>query len=76
MLTQALIDQALALPIPERIALADLLLESISDEHTVCEPHTAIALALKRLAEIENGTVKMRTHDELMQAARMALGSE
>jgi putative addiction module component (TIGR02574 family) len=74
MTTQALLEQVLALPLSERIGLAEALWESISLD--VSDPREAIQEATRRAAELVDGTVKWRSHDEVMGAARRALGCD
>jgi putative addiction module component (TIGR02574 family) len=76
MTTQAFIEQALALPLEERIGLAEALWESISQSLPISDPRETVELAARRAAELIDGTVKGRSHDEVMSAARRALGCD
>ena len=73
------IDELLALPLAERVDLAEALWQSIS-EGTLLDPtaeeREAIAEARRRAAELRDGTVVGRTHEQVMEAARRALGCE
>ncbi len=65
--------EALRLPARERALLAASLWESVEDPYELAVERTdedAIALAVKRDAEIESGTVKAISHDKLMRRLR------
>jgi putative addiction module component (TIGR02574 family) len=74
MSTQQLIAEAMALPLSERVALAQALWQSIDAAGTGTEEHTAVADASRRDQELSSGKVAGRTHEEVMQAARRAIG--
>lgn len=73
MTTEQLISDAMALPLSERVALAQALWESIDAGLQHADENTAIADAARRDAELSSGKVPGRTHDEVMQAAQRAL---
>jgi hypothetical protein len=67
-----LIEQALSLPLPERVALAEMLWESIDAAPAsdfAAEEREALALAEKRSADLAAGVVG-RTHEQVLAAAR------
>jgi len=68
---------ALELPIPERVQLAQALWESI-DQTGEGFPVTAeLRAELKRRdAELSSGIDRGRSHEEVMKAARRAIGCE
>jgi putative addiction module component (TIGR02574 family) len=73
MSTEQLIADAMALPLAERVSLAQALWESIDGEVPDTEVHAAVAEANQRDDELSSGKVTGRTHEEVMQAARRAL---
>ena len=76
MTREQLADQLLALPLGERVALAQTLWQSIneaSDIDSAEEERVAIAQASRRDAELTSGTVIGRTHDQVMEAAARTL---
>jgi putative addiction module component (TIGR02574 family) len=77
MSTQQLIDEILSLPLPERIDVAQTLWESINEApHTDADEREAIEVAKRRKADLASGTVAGRSHEEVMIAARRAIGCE
>ncbi len=73
MSTEQLAAEAMALPLAERVSLAQALWESIGAGLTDVDEHAAIAEAIRRDKELSSGQVTGRTHEEVMQAARRAL---
>lgn len=73
MTTQQLITEALALPLAQRIELAQTLWESIDCGLPEVAPEEAILDAVRRDAELTSGTIVGRTHAEVMAAARQSL---
>ena len=71
--TQLLLDQLLALPLAERITLAEALWDSITDGLPAPDERESTATATRRDAELTAGTVPGRTHDEVMRTARWAI---
>lgn len=70
-------DQALSLVAEERVALALRVWESLSDsERHAANPVDAATLAevRRRDEELSSGAVAGRSHDQVMAAARRALG--
>jgi putative addiction module component (TIGR02574 family) len=77
MSTQQLTKEALALPLSERIDLAQVLWESIhSGAGTALDNDDALQLAIRRKAEVDSGAVQGVSHREAMEAARRAIGCE
>jgi len=74
MATQQLTEQVMALPLAERVNLAEALWQSIGEELRAGSEQEAIEQAKRRDAELTSGTVSGRTHEEVMQAARRAIG--
>jgi putative addiction module component (TIGR02574 family) len=70
------IEQAMALPLADRVGLAEALWQSIGEELRAGEEREAIEQAQRRDAELTSGAVSGRTHDEVMQAARRAIGCD
>lgn len=67
---QQVIEQALALPASERVALAETMLESVGDEEAETLTHEEWEAAWKteverRLRQVEEGTAKVHTWDEV-----------
>lgn len=73
MSTQEIADAAMSLPISERAALAQELWQSIDSELESFDGVTLQELQ-RRDDELTSGTVKGRSHEEVMQAARSAIG--
>ena len=73
MTTEQLISDALALPLSERVSLAQALWESIDAGLSHADESAAIAEAVRRDEELSSGNVRGRTHEEVMEAARRAL---
>ena len=70
-----LADQVLALPPAERSQLAQRLWENLddADRGSEVQDHETIAEALRRDAEITAGLAPVRSHQEVMDAARKAV---
>jgi putative addiction module component (TIGR02574 family) len=69
-------QEAMALPLSERVTLAQALWESIDAGLPDTDEKTAVREAIRRDQELSSGAVTGRTHEEVMQAARRALGCE
>jgi putative addiction module component (TIGR02574 family) len=76
MTTQTVIELAMALPLQDRIGLAEALWQNISEGLAASDPLEAIQQASRRAAELISGTVSGRSHEEVMQAARRAIGCD
>ncbi len=74
MSTQQLTTQAMALPLPERVSLAQSLWQSINISLADTDEREAMCEVIRRDEELASGEVVARTHDEVMQAARRAIG--
>jgi len=74
MSTQQLTVEAMALPISERVSLAQALWQSINAGLEAAKNSEALAEAIRRVDEISSGAVQGRTHEEVMLAARRAVG--
>jgi putative addiction module component (TIGR02574 family) len=66
---------AMALPTDERVQLAVTLWDSIEEKDFPPDP-AALADAKRRDDEMSSGKHASRIHDEVMQAARKAIGCE
>ena len=64
---------AMALPLAERVSLAQALWESIDAGLPDTNESSAVKEAIQRDEELTLGKVVGRTHEEVMQAARRAL---
>jgi hypothetical protein len=76
MSTQQLIAEAMALPLAERVSLAQALWDSINGHFVDSDDRDAIRQAIGRDQELSSGLAAGRTHEEVMQAARRAIGCE
>jgi len=74
MSTQQLTVEAMALPISERVSLAQALWQSINAGLEAAKNSEVLAEAIRRDDEISSGAVQGRTHEEVMLAARRAVG--
>jgi putative addiction module component (TIGR02574 family) len=74
MATQQLTEQVMALPLAERVNLAEALWQSIGEGLRAGGEREAIEQATRRDAELTSGAVAGRTHEEVMQTARRAIG--
>ena len=70
MSTQQLTAEAMTLPLSERVTLAQTLWQSIDAGLADTDEREAA----RRDQELTSGTVVARTHEEVMQAARHAVG--
>ncbi len=70
MSTQELTAEAMALPLSERVSLAQALWQSIDAGLAETDERDAIAEAIRRDKELSSGAVAGRTHDAVMAAAR------
>jgi len=73
MTTEQLIADAMALPLSERVSLAQALWASIDAGLPDADERAAVAEAIRRDEELSSGRVTGRTHEEVMQAARRSL---
>ena len=76
MSTQQLKQEVMALPLSERVSLAQALWESIDAELPDTDEQAAVREAIHRDRELSSGTTSGRTHEEVMQAARRAIGCD
>ncbi len=73
MSTRELTERSMALPLADRVALAQALWESIDEGLSVGEEREAIEQAIRRDADLKSGAVAGRTHEEVMASIRRAL---
>jgi hypothetical protein len=74
---EELTQKVLALPLPDRVDLAQALWLSIDEAHegdANAEEREAVEQARRRDRELSAGTVEGRSHQQVMKAARQALG--
>jgi putative addiction module component (TIGR02574 family) len=76
MSTQQLTTEAMALPLPERVSLAQALWQSIDAGLADTDEREAVREAIRRDQELSSGAVTGRTRGEVMQAARRAIGCD
>ena len=76
MSTQQLKQEAMALPLSERVSLAQALWDSIDAGLADTDQRAAVCVAIRRDQELSLGAVVGRTHEEVMQAALRAIGCD
>ena len=64
----------MALPLSERVSLAQSLWQSIDAGLADTDERDAVCQAIRRDQDLASGAVVGRTHEEVMQAARRAIG--
>ncbi|MEO6871056.1 MAG: addiction module protein [Chthoniobacterales bacterium] len=74
--TQQLKQEAMLLPLSERVSLAQALWESIDAGLTDTNEGTAVREAIRRDHELSSDAVSGRTHEQVMRAARRAIGCD
>ena len=74
MSTNELAAEAIALPLSERVSLAQALWQSIEANLPDISEQEAVREAIRRDGELESSAVIGRTHEEVMEAARKAIG--
>jgi hypothetical protein len=73
---EQVIAQAMELPLPERVSLAQALWQSIGEGLADVDEREAVRQAIVRDEELTSGAVKGRTHEEVMRAGRRAIGCD
>ena len=73
MSTEQIITDAMALPLSERVSLAQTLWESIDAELLDADERSAVAEAVIRSEELSSGKVVGESQEEVMEAVRRAL---
>ncbi len=63
----------MALPLPERVSLAQTLWQSIDAGLTESDEDAAVQEAIRRDQELSSGIVTGRSHEEVMESVRRAL---
>jgi putative addiction module component (TIGR02574 family) len=66
----------MALPLSERVMLAQALWQSINAGLVDMDEREAVREAVRRDQELSSGAVAGRTHEEVMQAARRGIGCD
>ena len=74
MSTQQITAEAIALPLAERVSLAQALWQSIDVGLADTDERGAVREAIRRDEELSSGAAVGRTHEEVMQSARRAIG--
>ena len=74
MSAQEIETAVMALPLSERVSLAQTLWQSIDAGLADTDEREAVREAIRRDEELSSGAVAGRTHEEVMQAARRAIG--
>jgi len=74
--TRTLTQQAMALPLAERVRLAEARWQSFGEGLRSGEESEAIEQAKRRDAELTSGAVPSRSHDDVMRDARRAIGCD
>ncbi|MES2938068.1 MAG: addiction module protein [Pseudomonadota bacterium] len=74
MSTTSITQQALDLPLAERVAVAQALWASIDDQLADVDARDAVLVARERDAAFDTGKVTGLSHDQVMQDARRRLG--
>lgn len=76
MQTDDIVQQLIALPLPDRVTVAQALWQSIDEglgREAVDEQQDAVRDALRRDTELTSGSIAGRSHEEVMEAVRQAL---
>jgi putative addiction module component (TIGR02574 family) len=76
MSTEQLKEEVMSLPLSERVSLAQALWESINAGLVDTDEQAAVREAARRDQELSSGTVSGRTREEVLQAARRAIGCD
>jgi putative addiction module component (TIGR02574 family) len=76
MSAQQLKQEAMALPLSERVSLAQALWESIDAGLADTDERAAMHEAIRRDQELSSGAVAGRTHEQVMQASRRSIGCD
>jgi len=69
-----LTTEAMALPLSERVSLAQALWQSIDAGLADTDEREAVREAIRRDHELSSGAVVGHTHQEVMEAARRTIG--
>lgn len=76
MSTRQLTDEALALPLAEKVSLAQALWQSIDAGLPDADERSAVRDAVRRDRELSSGRAPGIAHAEAMKAARRMIGCE
>lgn len=74
MSTQQLTNEVLALPLSERVPLAQALWQSIEAGLADSDVRDAVREAVRRDQKLSSGEAEGRSHDQVMEAAKRAIG--
>ena len=76
MQTDDLVQQLIALPLPDRVTVAQALWQSIDEglaTEAANEQQDAVQTAVRRDEALTSGSIIGRSHEEVMEAVRQAL---
>ena len=76
MSNEQLTAEALALPLADRVHLAQALWQSIDAGLTDCSETKAVEESVRRAGELDSGTVQGRPHEDAMRDLRRSLRCE
>lgn len=76
MSTQQITNEAMALPLAERVSLAQQLWQSIDAGLAEVDEGDAVREAIQRDEELSSGAAAGGSHEEVMQRARRATGCD
>ena len=76
MSTEQLTADAMALPLLERVALAQALWSSINGGLGEADERAVLSEVVRRDEELSSGAAVGRTHGEVMDAARRSIGCD
>jgi putative addiction module component (TIGR02574 family) len=73
---EQILKEAMALPLEDRVDVAEALWGSIAEGSDAEDEAASIAVAKERDKSLREGAVEGATHEEVMTRARRALGCE
>jgi len=76
MSNEQIIAEAMELSLPDRVSLAQALWQSIEEGLADADEGSVVREAVARDEELSSGVVEGRSHEEVMQAARRAIGCD
>lgn len=76
MSTEQLTEEAMALPLADRVSLAQALWQSIDAGVADPDELAAVQEAAARDKDLSSGKVSGRSHEEVMKSARKAIGCD
>jgi putative addiction module component (TIGR02574 family) len=76
MSNEQIIAEAMELSLPDRVSLAQALWQSIEEGLSDADEGSVAREAVARDQELSSGVVEGRSHEDVMQAARRAIGCD